>query len=430
MRPYALILLFSAASAFGWPTPSPSPYCTPSPYPSATPLPTSTPTPPPPPSPTPRPSPPPPSPSPTIKPTPVPTPQPTPPIVKPTPTPAASTLTPQVKPTPVASPSPTPQPSPTVAPKPPSTPAPTPQSSPTPSPKIAPSPTPSPSPTPRKVNFAVSEQSVIDSATGVTNSIEGHAAGIRNSESPQVTEPTYGLSKDGKTPVTNGKRVIEPIEKRWSTWVVGTGMWGNYYGRQSYGTGQLTLGADYRIAPNWIFGGLLNYAFTSGNVQGAHFNANTLRAGLYTSLWSGGFWATAAGLAGPTWWDAGSNPTGFDLTGYLGIGYEWRFGNLLFGPYASGQYDSVTGFTGLHELQSRAGLTFSYSYGKWVPFAVVSWQHQYMDTFTGISKNAAYGLLGLGYRVSDALSIFAAYSIQIGSTSNLQEADCGMQWQF
>lgn len=413
MKPYALILFFSASSAFGWPQPTPTPYCTPSPYPSATPSPypsatpqpTITPTPPPP-SPTPQPSatPPPATPTPTVKPTPVPTPTPPPPTPSPT-----------VKPVPTATPQ---------------SPTPAPQSSPTPNPKVATSPTPEATPTPHKVNFSVSQQSVIDSATGVTNSIEGHAAGIRNGESPEIVEPTYGLSKDGKTPVTNGKRVIEPIEKRWSTWVVGTGMWGNYYGRQSYGTGQLTLGADYRIAPNWIFGGLLNYSFTSGNVQGAHFNANTLRAGLYTSAWSGGFWATAAGLAGPTWWDAGSNPTGFDLTGYLGIGYEWRFGNLRFGPYASGQYDSVTGFTGLHELQSRAGLTFSYSYGKWVPFAVVSWQHQYMDTFTGISKNAAYGSLGLGYRVSDALSLFAAYSIQIGSTSNLQDTDFGMGWQF
>lgn len=245
-------------------------------------------------------------------------------------------------------------------------------------------------------------------------------------------EPTYGLSKDGKTPVTNGKRVIEPIEKRWSTWVVGTGMFGNYYSKQSYATGEFTIGADYKITSHWIFGGLLNYAYTSGNVApvSGHFSANTVRAGLYTSVWSNGWWGTAAGLAGVTFWNAGSNPTGTDVTGYLGTGYEWQFGALRAGPYGSLQYDSVTGFTGLHELQSRVGLTASYTFGKWVPFVTLAYQHEYLDVWTGISKNAAYGSLGVGYMLQENLSIFAAYSIQIGSTSNLQEADCGMEWQF
>lgn len=428
MKPYAVILIFAATNVFGWPTPSPTPSYTPGPTPIVTPSP-------PPPTPAPRPSatpaPPPATPAPTVKPPPVPTPTPPPatpsPTVKPTPTPHA-TPTPIPSPSSTPVPAPKPSPSPVATPHPSSTPQPSPSSTPVATPRQTPSPV--PTPTPHKVNFSVSQQSVIDSATGVTNSIEGHAAGIRNGESPEIIEPTYGLSKDGKTPVTNGKRIIEPIEKRWSTWAVGTGMWGNYYGRQSYGTGQVILGADYRIATNWIFGGLLNYAFTSGNVQGEHFNANTLRAGLYTSVWSGGFWATAAGLAGPSWWDAGSNPTGMDLTGYLGVGYEWRFGNFRFGPYASGQYDSVTGFTGLHELQSRLGLTASYSYGKWTPFLSLAYQREYLDAWTGISRNAAYGSIGIGYLLKDNVSLFSNYSIQIGSGSNLQEVDVGASLQF
>lgn len=337
---------------------------------------------------------------------------------------------------PTPSPSPYPTPSPTATPCPTVTPTPTPPTpTPTPTPRVpTPTPTASPSPSPspalKKVNFGASEQAIIDSATGVTNSIELHVSGLRGEESPIVNEAVYGLSKDGKTPVTTGYKIISPIEKRWSTWVEGAGIFGNYYGHEHYATGQATLGADYKLCPNWVLGGLVNFAYTSGNIQNAHFTDNTLRAGLYTSAWKNGFWATAAGLGGVSWYDAGNNPTGADFTGYAGVGYEWRFGSLRFGPYESIQYDSVTGFTGLHELQSRAGVAAVYRIGKWSPFAAVAWQHEYMDVWTGISKNSAYATVGTAYKLKDNVSVFGSYSTQIGGSSNLQEVDCGMAVNF
>jgi uncharacterized protein with beta-barrel porin domain len=192
----------------------------------------------------------------------------------------------------------------------------------------------------------------------------------------------------------------------------------------------VTIGEDYLVTPNWLFGGLVNYGYTSGNVQNAHFDANTFRLGLYTSVWHGGWWGTLAGFGGATWWQAGNNPTGSDWTAYIGTGYNWTFGSIRAGPFVSGQFDNVTGFVPLHEFQTRVGGQVSLNAGKWSPWLALAWQHEFMDTWTGISRDSACGAVGIAYRIGESTNIFTGYSIEVGQSSNVQTVDLGLAHSF
>jgi uncharacterized protein with beta-barrel porin domain len=266
----------------------------------------------------------------------------------------------------------------------------------------------------------------------VTNSIEQRAAEIRESAEEGPAEasptPTYGFGKDGKEVVS--KEPVAPAvqaQKRWDVWAVGTGLFGHYddFHDLHYGAAQLTLGLDYRVRPHWLVGVVTDYTYTSGRWNGQHFSANTFRGGLYTSFWNGGWYLTLAGLLGTTIYDVDGTTTGFDATGYIGGGYAWRFGSFEIGPWASLEYDYADGFIPLRELASRVGGRAAWHAGRWTPYIQLAWQHEYLDTWTGIDRNAAWGSVGVSYRVNDSWHVFTDYAGQVGGDYWVQQVDLG-----
>jgi len=271
----------------------------------------------------------------------------------------------------------------------------------------------------------------------VTNSIEQRAAEIRDlaEESPAEEGPTYGYTKEGYT--KDGKQAVVPSapvvqRKRWDVWVVGTGLFGHYdnFNDNHYSAGQFTIGLDYRVTPHWLVGVLGDYTYTSGSWSGQHFSANTFRGGLYTSFWKGGWYGTLAGLAGGTAYDAHGTTNGFDGTAYAGTGYAWRFGSLEAGPWASIEYDYADGFVPLRELFTRVGGRVAWHAGKWTPYVQVGWQHEYLDTWTGIDRNAAWGSVGVAYRINDSFVVFTNYSGEVGGDYWVQQIDIGAGYSW
>jgi uncharacterized protein with beta-barrel porin domain len=269
----------------------------------------------------------------------------------------------------------------------------------------------------------------------VTNSIEQRAAEIRDSAEdgsaegePAEAAPTYGFGKDGKEAVS--KEPVAPTalaQKRWDVWAVGTGLFGHYddFHDLHYGSAQLTFGLDYRVQPHWLVGVVSDYTYTSGRWNGQHFSANTFRGGLYTSFWKGGWYLTLAGLLGTTIYDVDGTTTGFDATGYIGGGYAWRFGSFEIGPWASLEYDYADGFIPLRELASRVGGRVAWHAGRWTPYAQLAWQHEYLDDWTGINRNAAWGSVGVSYRVNASWHVFTDYAGQVGGDYWVQQVDLG-----
>ena len=123
------------------------------------------------------------------------------------------------------------------------------------------------------------EQSTIDSAAALTNSIEQRAAEIRDlaEEGPAEVNPgpTYGYSKEGK-PVVEKEPISPAVQlKRWDVWAVGTGLFGHYddFDNLHYAAGQFTVGLDYRVMPHWLVGILGDYTYASGSFAGRNFLA-------------------------------------------------------------------------------------------------------------------------------------------------------------
>jgi uncharacterized protein with beta-barrel porin domain len=269
----------------------------------------------------------------------------------------------------------------------------------------------------------------------VTNSIEQRAAEIRDSAEDGTEEvspgPTYGYSKDGKQVVAK-EPVAAPVpvlQKHWDVWAVATGLFGHYYNDNfpsaHYAAAQFTLGLDYRVKPHWIVGVVTDYTYASGKWDGQDFTANTFRGGLYTSFWKGGWYGTLAGLVGGTIYDTNGTTNGFDATAYVGTGYAWRLGAFEVGPWASLEYDYADGFIPLRELASRVGGRVAYRAGRWTPYAQLAWQHEYLDTWTGIDRNGAWGSVGVSYRVNDSWHVFTDYAGQIGADYWVQQIDLG-----
>jgi uncharacterized protein with beta-barrel porin domain len=275
----------------------------------------------------------------------------------------------------------------------------------------------------------------------VTNSIEQRAAEIRemseegpSDATPAETGPTYGYSKDGKQVET--KQPVAPApelkEKRWDVWAVGTGLFGHYdnFHDNHYSAGQFTVGLDYRVTPHWLVGVVSDYTYTAGSWNGRNFTAYTFRGGLYTSFWKGGWYVTLAGLVGTTDYDAQGSTNGFDATAYAGTGYAWRFGSFEVGPWASIEYDYADGFIPLRELYTRVGGRAAWHAGRWAPYVQVGWQHEYLDTWTGIDRNAAWGSAGVSYRINDSWSVFTDYSAEVGGDYWVQQIDLGAGFSF
>ncbi len=261
------------------------------------------------------------------------------------------------------------------------------------------------------------------------------------------------------------RNIMEPAaDNPWGIWVQGNGLFAKNSGLNGvpnfrFDSGGFLLGADYRWNSALATGIYAGYQRIDARYDGgSRTNVNAARFGAYATLDSGnGFYGNA--LVGGGYSDyevrrtidfgsidrtARSNPHGGEFSAMLGTGYDWKAGNLTFGPVASGQYtyvniDGVTeeGARSLnlkvndqeaHSLRSTLGARIAYCWQinegvALVPEGRVTWQHEFLQDSRDIGA-ALDGGRGPGFNVvtttpeRDAVFAGVGLNLQVGERWN------------
>ena len=130
-------------------------------------------------------------------------------------------------------------------------------------------------------------------------------------------------------------------DNRWGVFVTGNGEWANV-GDTSNSAGYdltsagFTLGLDYKVTPNFVIGLAAGYARGSADLtESGRVTADGGKLSLYTSYFTGGFYADAAVQGGYNSYDTRRNGVdgtargstdGGELTALFGTGYQWKVG--------------------------------------------------------------------------------------------------------
>jgi outer membrane autotransporter protein len=268
------------------------------------------------------------------------------------------------------------------------------------------------------------------------------------------------------------KEVVPPAlvpgpTNRWGVWVNGWGDWVNVNddnGAKGYNftTGGVSVGVDYRITDNLAVGIFGAYAHTWTSLNPGSIDVNTGRGGLYATYWNQGFYINGGVYAGGNSYDtsrgeltntlANGSTSGYEVSTFVGTGYDFHFGDLSLGPVFAAQYTTVhiDGFTergsvlplNIHsdseeswrtDLGVRASYTWHVGNIIVIPSLWAAWEHEYKYsrlpiTFSspilgGVSATAfgppeghdsAIVNAGVGTQWTPRISTYVGYQGQLG----------------
>jgi outer membrane autotransporter protein len=268
------------------------------------------------------------------------------------------------------------------------------------------------------------------------------------------------------------KEVVPPAlvpgpTNRWGVWVNGWGDWVNVNddnGAKGYNftTGGVSVGVDYRITDNLAVGIFGAYAHTWTSLNPGSIDVNTGRGGLYATYWNQGFYINGGVYAGGNSYDtsrgeltntlANGSTSGYEVSTFVGTGYDFHFGDLSLGPVFAAQYTTVhiDGFTergsvlplNIHsdseeswrtDLGVRASYTWHVGNIIVIPSLWAAWEHEYKYsrlpiTFSspilgGVSATAfgpheghdsAIINAGVGTQWTPRISTYVGYQGQLG----------------
>lgn len=300
-----------------------------------------------------------------------------------------------------------------------------------------------------------------------------NSRGSLNYDNQPIANTRNGLSLagwDGKSIV--GKNAVAPVitQSRWGFFATGSGEWGDVENTaQALGgeftTGGVTVGADYRVCPNFVIGIAGGYANTSSDLaNGGETEVNSGRGTVYaTAFTNSGFYVNAAVGGAYNHYNirratlggkARGKTDGGEFNALFGTGYDYQIGGFSIGPVASIQYTSLglnryqeTGAIGALEypdqhqesLKTNLGLQASYTWnlnGILIrPFVSAQWQHEYLDSiplieagFVGASRTFKVSGVELGrdalildagasVQINERFSVYASYTGEIGRTN-------------
>jgi len=293
-----------------------------------------------------------------------------------------------------------------------------------------------------------------------------------------------GLLSDTTIPMFGGVRMsdskdmkeISPVtdQNRWSAFISGNVILADIshdvdVAYSHYTTGGVTAGADYRLDNNWAVGGLFGYGHTSADLDnnGSTARVDSYSPGIYATYADHGWYANGLFaydynsygesraipvMGGSTHGSTTGNQYDVNLDG----GYEFRSGNLTFGPTAALQYVhlDINNFTesgagaldinsqNADSLRSRLGGEMRYNWlwygGKAIatPHLSASWQHECLDNSSGITsqfdgaglgsftvnttrpdRDSAFIDAGLDTQWNSAFNLFIDYQVQAGQSN-------------
>jgi uncharacterized protein with beta-barrel porin domain len=309
-----------------------------------------------------------------------------------------------------------------------------------------------------------------DSALGSTLSqIKGHLLAWNPSSTP-------GVLSDSGDPVLAGLSPVNAPAQRWSAFINGNVVLGNFdsnadTAHSDYTTGGVTLGADYRLDRNWTVGALFSYDHTDAHLdnEGSRATIDNYSPGLYAAYTNGGWYANALVNYGYNGYSEDRNiifptinrtavgsPQGNQYSGDLTSGYDFHLGQVVIGPTAGLNYvhfdmdefseenagaagldvqkqtdDSLRSLFGFSTRWSTKYMNTAYTY-----HLSAQWQHEFMDNNDGItsslevpetaqftvqsprvSRDSALVDIGADAQVSRDADVFLDYQAQAGQSN-------------
>jgi outer membrane autotransporter protein len=238
-------------------------------------------------------------------------------------------------------------------------------------------------------------------------------------------------------------------------------------------SGGFTLGVDYKVTDHFAIGLAAGYTGTTADLSDhGRVWTNGGKLGLYSTVYEGGWYADVAAFGGYNGYDtrrsalqgeARGSTHGGEVDALFGTGYDFKKGNLTFGPTASFNY-TYAGVNAFNEHDSLAplnihggnadslrtafGMKVSYDWkvgGVIVkPEVRAAWQHEFGDTTYALTSSFANGagdpftvtgpkfgrdslLIGAGFAVqfTDRCSAYLYYDGNIGRTNYESEGVTG-----
>ncbi|TDU71312.1 outer membrane autotransporter protein [Prosthecobacter fusiformis] len=304
-------------------------------------------------------------------------------------------------------------------------------------------------------------------AASITQHLEFVRQGARRPMGDKESH-TITASADGKH--VEETAAVETPEGRWNIFVEGLGGNANV-GSTSNAEGfdftmyGAMMGADYLVNETLALGIMGGYAQSEASlINGGSIETDSFRAALYGTFFKGGFYLD--GLVGLAYnsYDtdrlallgrATGDTDGLEFTSMLNAGYDFRAGNLTFGPVASVAYTRV-GIDGFNEsgsltplsyrdqeqesLRTNLGAKISYVIPagrvRITPQARVTWQHEFMDATQSIDSSFASGpgpvftvdgpemgrdsalvTAGVTVQFNPSVAAYAFYTGQLGRTN-------------
>jgi outer membrane autotransporter protein len=182
-----------------------------------------------------------------------------------------------------------------------------------------------------------------------------------------------GPSSDGKDYVEEKTSPMAPVpQNRWGVFVTGIGEFTDVDNTAlapgyDLSTGGVTIGADYRVCPNFAIGLTAGYAHTNADLtDNGRLDVDGGKIGAYATAFTGGAYVEGAVVGGfndfdsrrtALGGDARGDTNGYDVSGLIAGGYDFKVGALTVGPFANYQYTHVE-IDGFAEQGSMAPLVF------------------------------------------------------------------------
>ena len=279
---------------------------------------------------------------------------------------------------------------------------------------------------------------------------------------PQVSGKDYTKDSDGKgsLPDKSTRDVYTPApDNRWGVFVTGTGDFVNVGNDDSNApgyditTGDVTVGADYRLCNNFAIGIDAGYSRSTADlVDDGRVDVDGGKVGAYATVFGKGLFGSKFYVDGAVGGGFNSYDTrrtglqdelvrgstdGSEFNAMISYGSDWTFGCLTIGTWSSVQYTNVSidQFTETGSLapliiqdqdensfRTTTGLHASYDIkaGHFIfrPEVRAGYQHEYCDSAYQVDSQLASGAGG----------VFRVRGPDIGRDSALVGTGMNMQW--
>ncbi len=303
-------------------------------------------------------------------------------------------------------------------------------------------------------------QSVVNSNYRTNRLVQDHLAAVRSSADVVSMQVGSSSSKDAPAAPTG-------YSKKGNVWGSVSYDWQDYEGDGDFSdfdgeTASFTAGVDYRVAPDFVIGGLLDGSRADLDGNGGSTDIDSFRASIY------GTYGKATGIYADFLLGYGSHDNDYtdadSFQALVTVGYTMGTAQLKHGPYAGLEYQNVDvdgfdedgglpfasevdGFE-IDSLRALIGYRVNGDYGRFKPYASISYAHEFEDgsshtrvSFAGTSFRVAGGeqgsaillTAGTGIALTADLRLDVGYRGEVSVDSDGMDShggSLGLNWSF